>query len=65
MHGNLSAMTRARRDRSRTAPPADARDPDDPSRLAEEARAQRETMAAELRSAPLPIEIEPVTTYRP
>ena len=65
VRGNLSAMTRVRRDRSREVPPADARDADDPSRLAEEARAQREKTAAELRSTPLPIETEPATTYRP
>lgn len=57
-------VTRIRRDRSGEAPPADARDADDPSRLADEARAQREKMAAELRSTPLPIATEPATTYR-
>lgn len=43
----------------------DARDIDDPTRLVEEAAAQREKMAAELRSAELPIETEPATIYRP
>ena len=46
-------------------PPPDTRDIDDPARLADEAREQREKMAAELRSAPLPIEVEPATIYRP
>jgi hypothetical protein len=46
-------------------PPTDTRDIDDPARLAEEAREQREKMAAELRAAPLRIEVEPATTYRP
>ena len=46
-------------------PAPDTRDIDDPARLADEAREQREKMAAELRSAPLPIEVEPATTYRP
>lgn len=47
------------------APAPDARDIDDPARLADEARDQREKMAAELRGAQLPIEVEPATTYRP
>ena len=46
-------------------PPTDTRDIDDPSRLADEAREQREKMAAELRAASLRIEVEPATTYRP
>ena len=45
--------------------PTDTRDIDDPERLAEEARDQREKMAAELRAASLRIDIEPATTYRP
>jgi len=57
-------VARARRVRSSEATPADARDVADPSRLADEARAQREKMAAELRSTPVPIETEPATTYR-
>jgi len=57
-------VARIRRVRSSDAPPVDARDPDDPSRLADEARTQREKTAAELRSTPLPIETEPATTYR-
>lgn len=48
-----------------SATPADPRGPDDPARLADEAREQREKMAAELRAARVPIETEPVTTYRP
>jgi hypothetical protein len=46
-------------------PPPDTRDIDDPARLADEAREQREKMAAELRAAPLRIEVEPATIYRP
>lgn len=45
--------------------PADPRDLDDPSRLADEAREGREKMAAELRAAKVPIETEPATVYRP
>jgi len=48
-----------------STPPTDTRDIDDPARLADEAREQREKMAAELRAAPLRIEVEPATTYRP
>lgn len=48
-----------------STPPSDTRDIDDPARLADEAREQREKMAVELRSAPLPIEVEPCTIYRP
>jgi len=46
-------------------PPPDTRDIDDPARLAEEARDQREKMAAELRAAALRTPVEPATTYRP
>lgn len=48
-----------------STPPPDTRDIDDPARLADEARDQREKMAAELRSASLQIEVEPATIYRP
>ena len=48
-----------------STPPPDTRDIDDPTRLADEARDQREKMAAELRSASLRIEVEPSTIYRP
>lgn len=58
-------MTRKRRDPTGATGPADTSDIDDPSRLVEEAAAQREKMAAELRAAALPIETEPVTIYRP
>ena len=47
-----------------STPSPDTRDIDDPARLVEEAAAQREKTAAELRVAPLPIETEPATTYR-
>jgi hypothetical protein len=43
----------------------DTRDVNDPARLADEARAQVEKHAAELRAANVPIETEPPTTYRP
>jgi hypothetical protein len=43
----------------------DARDKDDPQRLAEEARAQVERQTAELRKAKVPIETEPPSVYRP
>jgi hypothetical protein len=43
----------------------DARDPDDPARLADEARALIEKQAADLRAAKVPIETEPPTVYRP
>lgn len=43
----------------------DTRDVDDPARLAEEARAQADKMAAALRAAKAPIETEPPTVYRP
>ncbi len=47
-------------------PPAqDPRPIDDPLRLADEARADREKAAAELRAARIPIDTEPATTYRP
>lgn len=62
--GSLDRVTRGERDPSVATPPADARGVDDPSRLADEARAQREKLAAELRSTALPIETEPATTYR-
>jgi len=45
--------------------PTDTRDIDDPQRLAEEARDQREKMSSELRAASLRIDVEPATTYRP
>jgi hypothetical protein len=50
-------------DAERPAP--DPRDLDDPARLADEAREQRERMAAELRAAGVPIATEPATTFRP
>ena len=43
----------------------DTRDVDDPARLAEEARAQADKMAADLRAAKVPIETEPPTAYTP
>ncbi len=43
----------------------DARDKDDPERLAEEAKAQVEKQAADIRAAKVPIEIEPPTSFRP
>ncbi|MDE3112509.1 MAG: hypothetical protein KGK34_06155 [Chloroflexota bacterium] len=43
----------------------DARDPDDPARLAEERAAQVEREAAEIRGVNVPIETEPPTTFRP
>ena len=43
----------------------DARDPDDPQRLAEEAAEQIRRLAAELRGTKVPIETEPPTIYRP
>jgi len=46
-------------------PSPDLRDIDDPARLAEEARDQREKMAAELRAASLRTPVEPATIYRP
>lgn len=48
-----------------TAPPADPRDPDDPVRLAEEARDQRVRMGREISAAAVPIATEPATIYRP
>jgi len=48
-----------------TAIEQDTRDIDDRERLAEEARAQAERMAKELRAAKVPIEAEPPTGYRP
>lgn len=54
-----------REDDTDQAPLVDTRDLDDPSRLAEEARDQREKMAAELRGAKVPIETEPATVYKP
>ncbi len=55
------------REKPPETPPAssDTRDIDDPARLVEEARSQREKMAAELRAATLAIAIEPAATYRP
>ncbi len=44
---------------------ADTRDPNDPERLADEARAQVQKQAAELRAAKAPTETEPPTVYRP
>ena len=44
---------------------ADPRDLNDPARLAEEARAQIEKYAAEIRAAKSPIETEPPTIFRP
>lgn len=61
---SLDGVTRDERGATNATPPADARAVDDPSRLADEARAQREKTAAELRSTPVPMETEPVTTYR-
>lgn len=62
--GTLRAVSRE--DAAATpTPPTDTRDIDDPARLADEAREQREKMAAELRGASLPIEVEPATIYRP
>lgn len=58
-------MTRKRRDPTGATGAADTRDIDDPSRLVEEAAAQRVKMAEELRAAALPIETEPATIYRP
>ena len=43
----------------------DKRERDDPARLADEARAQIEKQAADLRAAKVPIETEPPATYRP
>lgn len=65
LSASLARMTPKRRDPAGATGPADPRDIDDPSRLVEEAAAQREKMAAELRSAELPIETEPATIYRP
>ena len=43
----------------------DTRDIDDPARLADEARAHIDEMAADVRAATVPIETEPPTLYRP
>lgn len=43
----------------------DTRDRDDPARLADEARANIEKQAADLRATKVPIETEPPTAYRP
>lgn len=43
----------------------DTRDRDDPARLAEEARAQVEKQAADLRAVKVPIETEPPAAFRP
>lgn len=42
----------------------DTRALDDPDRLADEAKAQMEKHAADLRAAKVPIETEPPTVYR-
>jgi len=44
---------------------ADSRDPDDPGRLADEARALSAKFSAGLRAAEVPIETEPPTAYKP
>lgn len=54
-----------REDKPGQSAPVDQRAFDDPARLADEAREQREKMASDLRSAKVPIETEPATTYRP
>ncbi|MBI2323664.1 MAG: hypothetical protein HYU87_01680 [Chloroflexi bacterium] len=48
-----------------TAIEQDQRDPDDPARLADEARALTAKFAADLRAAQVPIETEPPTVYKP
>lgn len=64
MRGTLRAVSRDGASRA-PVPVPDPRDLDDPERLAEEARDQREKMANELRAAPLRIDVEPATIYRP
>jgi hypothetical protein len=50
---------------ARAAPPEDTRPIDDPTRLADEARATVEKNAAEIRKQRVPIASEPPTVYRP